>query len=101
MYRLNTYHAAVLYVRKVSPGLMPPGSPGIFRQRKSSTYEAVHNFSLLSTNANLIQKMSDSPNETPQETLPSNISNPWSNSKDDYELKEIIGKKFNCLLIFL
>ncbi|XKL67730.1 hypothetical protein PGB90_003221 [Kerria lacca] len=87
----SVFSALIKPIRKVSPGLMPPGSPGIFRQRKSSTYEAVHNFSLLSTNANLIQKMSDSPNETPQETLPSNISNPWSNSKDDYELKEIIG----------
>ncbi|KAK7602103.1 hypothetical protein V9T40_009544 [Parthenolecanium corni] len=34
--------------------------------------------------------MSDSPNEVAQEISPSPVI-PWSNSKDDYELKEIIG----------
>lgn len=75
---------------------MPPGSPGIFRRRKSSTYEGSYNHSsLIAARDAFNLRMSDSPNETPQEIPPSPINtgiNPWPISKDDYELKEIIGK---------
>ncbi|KAK7580445.1 hypothetical protein V9T40_001074 [Parthenolecanium corni] len=78
-------------IRKVSPGLMPPGSPGIFRRRKSSTYEAIHNFQSLSLRHNDAENnTSDGVSEATQEiSQPTKI--PWPNSKDDYILKQIIG----------
>ncbi|XP_073973700.1 oxidative stress responsive kinase frayed isoform X3 [Rhodnius prolixus] len=64
---------------KISPGVMPPGSPGIFR-RKSSTGE-MPPLRLIVTkeNASLYrEKMAAS-------------HTPWPNTKDDYELKDVIG----------
>lgn len=72
---------------------MPPGSPGIFRRRKSSTYEAAHNCLVFEQNS---VKMSENSSEAPQEVSLSqaNPVTPWPNCKDDYELKEIIGMIF-------
>lgn len=61
---------------------MPPGSPGIFR-RKSSTGE-MPPLRLIVTkeNASLYrEKMAAS-------------HTPWPNTKDDYELKDVIGSYF-------
>lgn len=71
---------------------MPPGSPGIFRRRKSSTYEAIHNFQSLSLrHMDAENNTSDGVSEATQEiSQPTKI--PWPNSKDDYILKQIIGR---------
>ncbi|XP_039280377.1 serine/threonine-protein kinase OSR1 isoform X2 [Nilaparvata lugens] len=70
--------------RKISPGLMPPGSPGIFR-RKSSTGDVppLSSAAKSSTSDDLHNKMAA--------PAPSATVVPWSNTKDDYELKEVIG----------
>lgn len=62
--------------RKISPGILPTGPPGFFR-RKSSNAEW-----LASRPAILSDKMAT--------TGVGNVQ-PWPNSKDDYELKEVIG----------
>ncbi|XP_033609450.1 serine/threonine-protein kinase OSR1 isoform X1 [Cryptotermes secundus] len=71
--------------RKISPGLMPPGSPGIFR-RKSSNAD-LPPFNSHSTRASiggiLAHKMAV--------TGAGGSLTGWPNSKDDYELKEVIG----------
>lgn len=79
------------YKTKVSPGLMPPGSPGIFRRRKSSAYEVAHNCLVFEQNSVVMSESSTS--EASQEVSQSqaNPVTPWPNCKDDYELKEIIG----------
>ncbi|XP_023717315.1 serine/threonine-protein kinase OSR1 isoform X2 [Cryptotermes secundus] len=70
---------------KISPGLMPPGSPGIFR-RKSSNAD-LPPFNSHSTRASiggiLAHKMAV--------TGAGGSLTGWPNSKDDYELKEVIG----------
>ncbi|XP_069698781.1 serine/threonine-protein kinase OSR1 isoform X4 [Periplaneta americana] len=73
--------------KKISPGLMPPGSPGIFR-RKSSNAD-LPPFTTYSQSARasigdiLAHKMAvTGAGVTPQG---------WPNTKDDYELKEVIG----------
>ncbi|GLH06854.1 Serine/threonine-protein kinase hippo [Gryllus bimaculatus] len=72
---------------KISSGLMPPGSPGIFR-RKSSNAD-LPSFSTCAQSARasvgdiLAHKMAvTGAGVTPQG---------WPNSKDDYDLKEVIG----------
>lgn len=71
-------------IRKISPGLMPPGSPGIFR-RKSSTGDVppLNSAAKSSTPDDLHNKMAA--------PAPSTTVVPWSNTKDDYDLKEVIG----------
>lgn len=44
--------------------------------------------------------MSDSPSEVIQEISPSPVI-PWSNSKDDYDLKEIIGTTFYSQMLLI
>ena len=91
---LHDKHDDSLPNRKVSPGLMPPGSSGIFRRRKSSTYEAAHSIGILPLLTQSHRKMSDSPSDASQEIPSPNTATPWPNSKDDYELREIIGEFF-------
>lgn len=74
--------------RKISPGLLPHGSPGIFR-RKSSNAD-LPPFTTYSQSARasigdiLAHKMAvTGAGVTPQG---------WPNAKDDYELKEVIGQ---------
>lgn len=59
--------------RKITPGLAAPGSPGTYR-RKSSTCDQDQLSSL--------SKMAEVEKD----------KSPWPNNKDDYELKQIIGK---------
>ncbi|KAL0276968.1 UNVERIFIED_CONTAM: hypothetical protein PYX00_004415 [Menopon gallinae] len=61
---------------KVSPGILPAGTPGLFR-RKSSTSEWIPSQPTIFSD-----KMA---------TTGSGNLQPWPNSKDDYELKEVIG----------
>lgn len=74
-------------LRKISTGLMPSGSPGIFR-RKSSTAElppfTPHSQSARASIGNILaHKMAVSGAGV--------THTGWPNSKDDYELKEVIG----------
>ncbi|CAH0753861.1 unnamed protein product [Bemisia tabaci] len=71
--------------RKLSPVLMPPGSPGIFRRKSSSEITP------LIANNNNNDKFSDVPSSK-MATASANLPFVgWPNSKDDYELKEVIG----------
>lgn len=82
---MNLVCSFVSNFRKISPGLMPPGSPGIFR-RKSSNAD-LPPFNSHSTRASiggmLAHKMAV--------TGAGGSLAGWPNSKDDYELKEVIG----------
>ncbi|XP_054270613.1 serine/threonine-protein kinase OSR1 isoform X3 [Macrosteles quadrilineatus] len=73
-------------IRKISPGLMPPGSPGIFR-RKSSTEISPH--------ATIIARSSAGADDSSENKMAATASattlQTWPNQKDDYELKEVIG----------
>ncbi|XP_054270618.1 serine/threonine-protein kinase OSR1 isoform X8 [Macrosteles quadrilineatus] len=75
-----------LKMRKISPGLMPPGSPGIFR-RKSSTEISPH--------ATIIARSSAGADDSSENKMAATASattlQTWPNQKDDYELKEVIG----------
>lgn len=70
----------VLPCRKITPGLMPPGSPGTYRKKSSSLelpaalqqLPRPHRPSLADT------KMAE--------------DKPWPNTKEDYDLREVIGK---------
>ncbi|XP_046669170.1 serine/threonine-protein kinase OSR1 isoform X3 [Homalodisca vitripennis] len=73
-------------IRKISPGLMPPGSPGIFR-RKSSTEISPH----ATITARSSAGADDSSENKMAGTTPATTVQGWPNSKDDYELKEVIG----------
>ncbi|XP_046669168.1 serine/threonine-protein kinase OSR1 isoform X1 [Homalodisca vitripennis] len=75
-----------LKLRKISPGLMPPGSPGIFR-RKSSTEISPH----ATITARSSAGADDSSENKMAGTTPATTVQGWPNSKDDYELKEVIG----------
>ncbi|XP_063846430.1 serine/threonine-protein kinase OSR1-like isoform X3 [Scylla paramamosain] len=65
--------------RKITPGLMPPGSPGTYRKKSSSLelpaalqqLPRTHRPSLCDT------KMAE--------------DKPWPNTKEDYDLREVIG----------
>ncbi|KAF2356957.1 Protein kinase domain [Trinorchestia longiramus] len=69
---LNIYQALA---RRITPGLLPPGSPGIYR-RKSSTAELTAALAQLGRFKD--NKMAES-------------DKPWPNNKDDYEIKDLIG----------
>ena len=82
----------------MSPGIAPPGSPGTFRRRKSSTTlppEFSKGSSSNSRRSSLSQVLGDlllgqqqsQPNKMANDNLPA-----WPNTKEDYELKEVIGK---------
>lgn len=64
--------------RRITPGLMPPGSPGTYR-RKSSTAELTAALSQLGRTRDNNNKMAEN-------------DKPWPNNKDDYEIKDLIGK---------
>ena len=81
----------------MSPGIAPPGSPGTFRRRKSST-TLPPEFSKGSSNSRrsslsqvlgdlLLGQQQSQPNKMANDNLPA-----WPNTKEDYELKEVIGK---------
>ena len=72
------------FCRKLSPGIMPPGSPGIFRRKSSSSDEATLSSTLFR-------------NDTVDSTKMSGQHVPWANTKEDYELKEVIGKSHICI----
>ncbi|XP_046669169.1 serine/threonine-protein kinase OSR1 isoform X2 [Homalodisca vitripennis] len=74
------------HYKKISPGLMPPGSPGIFR-RKSSTEISPH----ATITARSSAGADDSSENKMAGTTPATTVQGWPNSKDDYELKEVIG----------
>lgn len=63
---------------------MPSGSPGIFR-RKSSTEISPHATTRLSARAD------DSSKNKMAGSNQAHAMQGWPNSKDDYELKEVIG----------
>ncbi|XP_014291169.1 serine/threonine-protein kinase OSR1 isoform X3 [Halyomorpha halys] len=63
---------------KISPGIMPPGSPGIFRRKSASSDEATLSSTLLR-------------NDTVDSVKMSGAHVPWPNTKEDYDLKEVIG----------
>ncbi|XP_046669171.1 STE20/SPS1-related proline-alanine-rich protein kinase isoform X4 [Homalodisca vitripennis] len=65
---------------------MPPGSPGIFR-RKSSTEISPH----ATITARSSAGADDSSENKMAGTTPATTVQGWPNSKDDYELKEVIG----------
>ncbi|XP_047101095.1 serine/threonine-protein kinase OSR1 isoform X1 [Schistocerca piceifrons] len=73
--------------RKISPGLMPPGSPGIFRRKTSNCTGpdglGPHLAARASIGDILAHKMAT--------TGAGSTTQGWPNSKDDYELKEVIG----------
>ncbi|CAH1394669.1 unnamed protein product [Nezara viridula] len=66
------------YYIKISPGIMPPGSPGIFRRKSASSDEATLSSTLLR-------------NDTVDYLKMSGAHVPWPNTKEDYDLKEVIG----------
>lgn len=66
---------------------MPPGSPGIFR-RKSSTEISPHATITTRSSAGA----DDSSENKMAGTTPAPTIQGWPNSKDDYELKEVIGQ---------
>lgn len=72
-------------IRKISPGLMPPGSPGIFR-RKSSTGD-IPPLGSVATKSSGSDDLHNKMAATVQSTAPPG----WPNTKDDYELREVIG----------
>ncbi|CAH1394670.1 unnamed protein product [Nezara viridula] len=57
---------------------MPPGSPGIFRRKSASSDEATLSSTLLR-------------NDTVDYLKMSGAHVPWPNTKEDYDLKEVIG----------
>ncbi|XP_018023064.1 serine/threonine-protein kinase OSR1 isoform X2 [Hyalella azteca] len=61
--------------RRITPGLLPPGSPGTYR-RKSSTAELTAALALLGRS---------------KDTKMAEADKPWPNVKDDYEIKDLIG----------
>lgn len=63
---------------KISPGIMPPGSPGIFRRKSASSDEATLSSTLLRNDIVDSQKMAGA-------------HVPWPNTKEDYDLREVIG----------
>lgn len=65
-------------MRKISPGIMPPGSPGIFRRKSASSDEATLSSTLLRNDIVDSQKMAGA-------------HVPWPNTKEDYDLREVIG----------
>lgn len=67
---------------------MPPGSPGIFR-RKSSTEISPQTTILLSARSSAGADDSTEIKMAGITPAPSLLG--WPNSKDDYELKEVIG----------
>jgi hypothetical protein len=80
--------------RKISPGLIPPGSPGIFR-RKSSTADlppcTTYTHSTRASIGDILaHKMAV--------TGAGGSHTAWPNSKDDYELKEVIGS-YDCSIV--
>lgn len=68
---------------------MPPGSPGIFR-RKSST-EISPQTTILLSSARSSAGADDSTEIKMAGITPAPSLLGWPNSKDDYELKEVIG----------
>lgn len=74
----HTFLSILKPMRKISPGIMPSGSPGIFR-RKSSTFEEAALGSGFPRG------------ETVDSLKMSGQHVPWPNTKEDYELKDIIG----------
>jgi len=71
-------------IRKISPGLMPPCSPGTYRRRSLGADSLVGMRFVVETGEPLwVTKMAAAASPT------SHV--PWPNSKDDYDLKEVIG----------
>lgn len=90
----NLIEVHIFRFRKISPGLMPPGSPGIFR-RKSSTGD-IPPLGSLATKSSGSDDLHSKMAATVQSTAPPG----WPNTKDDYELKEVIGQcNFKSTLI--
>lgn len=75
--------------RKLAPALLPPGSPGTFRRKSASTElnEPHLQSQLHKLNKGFVLK-------TILDRQPSIImeEKPFSNNKEDYELKEVIGE---------
>ncbi|XP_076048746.1 oxidative stress responsive kinase frayed isoform X3 [Oratosquilla oratoria] len=67
--------------RKITPGLMPPGSPGSYR-KKSASLELAATLQQLPRHRGSISLESSKMAEGNQV---------WPNTKEDYELKEVIG----------
>ncbi|KDR21690.1 Serine/threonine-protein kinase OSR1 [Zootermopsis nevadensis] len=73
--------------RKISPGLMPPGSPGIFRRKSSNADLPPFTTCSQSARASIGDILAHKMAVTGAGVTPQG----WPNTKDDYELKEVIG----------
>ncbi|XP_067006215.2 serine/threonine-protein kinase OSR1 isoform X2 [Anabrus simplex] len=73
--------------RKISPGLMPPGSPGIFRRKSSNADLPPFSTCTQSARASIGDILAHKMAVTGAGVTPQG----WPNTKDDYELKEVIG----------
>ncbi|KAB7496366.1 Serine/threonine-protein kinase OSR1 [Armadillidium nasatum] len=70
--------------KKVTPGIVPPGSPGTFRKKSSTAELNVSLYENIINNGNLDHtKFSEGSNMADDKAFP--------NNKDSYELKEVIG----------
>ncbi|XP_067006216.2 serine/threonine-protein kinase OSR1 isoform X3 [Anabrus simplex] len=73
--------------QKISPGLMPPGSPGIFRRKSSNADLPPFSTCTQSARASIGDILAHKMAVTGAGVTPQG----WPNTKDDYELKEVIG----------
>uniref|UniRef100_A0A1B6C1U1 non-specific serine/threonine protein kinase n=2 Tax=Clastoptera arizonana TaxID=38151 RepID=A0A1B6C1U1_9HEMI len=74
-------------IRKISPGLMPPGSPGIFRRKSSTEIPPDATFFVARSNTGTDDQSENKMAASASAVAPQG----WPNSKDDYELREVIG----------
>ncbi|CAG7831068.1 unnamed protein product, partial [Allacma fusca] len=84
------------HLKKVSPGIAPPGSPGTFRRRKSSTTLPPPDFtkSVSARRSSLSQVLGElllGQSLSPGTKMATDNLPAWSNTKEDYDLREVIG----------